>query len=84
MRNFNDKKFAEHYINERLLTRYEELAIGCVEKRRRFNSYRKEQLQRLKAGRILSMDVGRFPAALIFELFLGLRFLTSFVAHVKA
>jgi radical SAM superfamily enzyme YgiQ (UPF0313 family) len=79
---WHDVVQAEHYINEHLLARYEELAIGFVEKRRRFNMYRNDQLQRLKAGRILSMDVGRIPAATAFEIFLGFRFLSSFLIHL--
>ncbi len=75
---------AEKYVAESVAV-YEELAIRYVAKRRRFNAYRRELLQRLKTGRILTMNVGRMSATLLFEFFLGIRFgLTLLLQSVGA
>ncbi|MBI5093137.1 MAG: radical SAM protein [Candidatus Hydrogenedentes bacterium] len=65
---------AESYISDSLLAGYEELAIRYVAKRRQFNAYRHDLVQRLKTGRIWGIDVMRMPVAALFELALGLRF----------
>lgn len=68
---------AEEYVSKRLLSGYEELAIRYVAKRRRFNEYREELLRRVKSGRIMTMNVGRIPLAIAFELTLGMRFVCT-------
>ena len=64
----------EQYITDSLLAGYEELAIRYVAKRRRFNGFRRDLVQRLKTGRILSMNVLTALRVLAFELVMGLRF----------
>ncbi|MBI4559327.1 MAG: radical SAM protein [Candidatus Hydrogenedentes bacterium] len=65
---------AESFISEKLLTGYEELAIRYVANRRQLNAYRQELIERLKTGRIWTLNVSTMPRLACFELFLGLRF----------
>jgi hypothetical protein len=65
---------AEKYISESVVAGYEELAIRYVAKRRRFNAYRAELIERLKSGHILTMNVGRAVATMAFEVSFGVRF----------
>ncbi len=65
---------AERFVAERILAGYEEAAIRYVAKRRKFNAYRREIEERLRSGRILTLNVSRLPYALLFELVLGCRF----------
>jgi hypothetical protein len=74
---------AEQYIREGLVNRYEELAIGYVAKRRRFNAYRRRQITRLKQGRIISLDLLQMPVAMAFELALGVRFTYTLLAQIQ-
>ncbi len=72
---------AEKYISENLLVHYEDLAIKYVAKRRRFSAYRREVIDRLKSGRILTMNVSLIPRIVVFETFLALRFGITFLTH---
>jgi len=65
---------AEQYVSEKVVAGYEELAIHYVAKRRRFNAYRKDLVERLKSGRLLTLDVARLPYALLFEVLFAVRF----------
>ena len=65
---------AERYISEQVVKGYEELAIQYVAKRRQVNACRKELIQRLKSGHILSLDLCKMIRALIGEAMLTLRF----------
>jgi len=65
---------AERFVCEGILARYEEAVIGCVAKRRQFNAYRREILERFRSGRILTLNVSRLPYAFLFELTLACRF----------
>ncbi len=71
---------AQRFVNEKLVARYEEIAIRYVAQRRRFNAYRKELIQRLKTGRILTLNIAPLPRALLFELIVGLRFGLTFLS----
>ncbi len=72
---------AERYVGESLLAGYEELAIRYVAQRRRFNAYRSECWQRIKSGRILTLNLSPIPRLLLFELFVGLRFGVTFLGR---
>lgn len=65
---------AERYVSERVVAGYEELAIRYVARRRRFDAYRKDLLHRLRSGRMLPMDFGRIPYAMLVEVLLACRF----------
>ena len=65
---------AQTYVSDGLVAGYEELAIRYVAQRRRFNAYRQDLLQRFRTGRILGLNISTIPAALVFELVVGLRF----------
>lgn len=73
---------AERYVSENLLAGYEELAIRYVAKRRQFNAYRRELIDRLKTGRILTMNVGAIPRVIFFELALAARFGFAFFTQI--
>ncbi len=66
---------ARRYISERILAGYEEAAIRYVARRRQFNAYRRELAQSIRSGRILTMDIGRLPFALAWEIFFASRFM---------
>lgn len=66
---------ARRYITERILAGYEEAAIRYVARRRQFNAYRRELGERIRSGRILTMDIGRLPFALAWEIFFASRFM---------
>jgi len=72
---------AERYVGESLLAGYEELAIRYVAQRRRFNAYRQECWQRIKTGRILTLNLSPIPRLLLFELVVGLRFGFTFLGR---
>ena len=72
---------AERYVGESLVAGYEELAIRYVAQRRRFNAYRQECWQRLKTGRILTLNLSPIPRLLLFELVVGLRFGFTFLGR---
>lgn len=72
------------YISERILAGYEEAAIRYVAQRRRFNAYRRDLADRIRSGRILSMDVGRLPFAAACELFFAGRFMIYMLKSKKA
>ena len=65
---------AEQYVSEKVVAGYEEVAIRYVAKRRRFNAYRKDLVERLKTGRLLTLDLARLPYALLFEVLFAVRF----------
>lgn len=69
-----DLTCAQDFIRDRVIAGYEELAFRFVARRRKFNAYRHDLVQRLKAGRIAATDLVRAPAALVFECALALRF----------
>ncbi len=64
----------ERYVRDQVLGGYEEVAIRYVASRRRFNAYRRDVVDRLKTGRILTLNVSTLPRAVVFELALGARF----------
>jgi radical SAM superfamily enzyme YgiQ (UPF0313 family) len=72
---------AERYVSEGLLAGYEDLAIRYVAQRRRFNAYRRDCWERIKTGRILTLNLSPIPRLLLFELFVGLRFGFNFLAR---
>ena len=72
---------AERFINERVVAGYEEAAIRYVAKRRQFDAYRRNMIQQMKSGRLLSIDVSRIPYALLFEVTVASRFLFQVLAH---
>ena len=65
---------AERYVSERVVKGYEELAIQYVAKRRYVNECRKELMQRLKSGRILTIDLCKLTYALFGEAVFTARF----------
>lgn len=65
---------AERFFNENILAGYEEAVIRYVAQRRRFNAYRRDFIERIKTGRVLTLNVGRIPYALLFEMTLACRF----------
>jgi len=69
-------------FSESILAGYEELAIRYVAKRRKFNAYRKELINHVKSGRILTMNIGRIPTVLLFEILFACRFGTHMFTHV--
>jgi len=74
---------AERYIADSLLAGYEELAIRYVAQRRRLNAYRQDLVNRLKKGRLLSINVLSLSRAVVLELFLGLRFGMAFLYQLQ-
>jgi radical SAM superfamily enzyme YgiQ (UPF0313 family) len=73
---------AERYIKDNLLAGYEEVAIRYVAKRRQFNAYRRDLVDRMKTGRILTLNVSTMPALAVFELVVGLRFGVAFLLRL--
>ena len=71
----------ERYISDSIVAGYEELAIRYVAQRRKFNAYRRDMLQRLKTGRILTLKIGQIPKVLLFELVVGIRFAMHFITR---
>lgn len=69
---------AEKFVGD-VVAGYEELVIRYVAQRRKVNEYRKDFIQRLKSGRILGMNVSSGAKALLFELFMGGRFVMTAV-----
>lgn len=65
---------AERFVSESILAGYEEAAISYVAQRRRFNAYRRELVERIKTGQILTINVSRIPYAVLFELTIACRF----------
>ncbi|NIA13071.1 MAG: radical SAM protein [Nitrospiraceae bacterium] len=72
---------AEQYISDRVLAGYEELAIRYVAKRRRVSAYRKELLQRVRSGRIMTIDLGKAAYAVLGELLFACRFGLAVLTH---
>jgi len=72
---------AEQYVGEKVVAGYEDLAIRYVAKRRRFNAYRRDIVERIKTGRLLTLDVAKLPYALLFEIVFAFRFGFSVLAH---
>jgi radical SAM superfamily enzyme YgiQ (UPF0313 family) len=64
----------ERYVRDQVLAGYEEVAIRYVASRRRFNAYRRDVVDRLKTGRLLTLNISMMPRAVVFELALGIRF----------
>ncbi len=65
---------AERYIGDRIVAGYEELAIRYVAKRRRFNAWRHDFVDRIRTGHILPMDLGRAVYAAAYEFVFAVRF----------
>lgn len=82
MPSWNDIVAAERYIASGVLARYEEAAIAYVAQRRRFNAYRRELMQKLRSGRIFSVNIMPMPRLIAFELFMGVRFAFRFLTQV--
>ncbi|MDX9973858.1 MAG: radical SAM protein [FCB group bacterium] len=72
---------AQRFIGERVVAGYEEMAFHYVAKRRRFDAYRHDFLQRLRQGRFLPRDLSFMPRALVFEVVCGLRFGWNYFSH---
>jgi hypothetical protein len=70
---------AQRFVGETLVAGYEDVAIRYVAKRRHFNDYRRDLLQRIKEGRFLPRDIAVLPRALLFELVFGVRFSLSYI-----
>lgn len=74
MPSWSSIRHAQQYIADSLVAGYEEAAIRYVAQRRRINAYRKEIVEQLKAGHILSLDVGRVFRLVALEVALAVRF----------
>jgi radical SAM superfamily enzyme YgiQ (UPF0313 family) len=74
---------AERFVRESLLAGYEELAIRSVAKRRQLNAYRRDLIDKLKSGRVLTPRILSLPRVLIFELLLGVRFGFAFFSQIQ-
>jgi radical SAM superfamily enzyme YgiQ (UPF0313 family) len=72
----------ELYIKEGLLAGYEDLAIRYVARRRQFDAYRHDLFQRLKTGRILTLNVALLPRVVVFELVMAVRFGMAFYTKI--
>ena len=72
---------AEQFISERVVAGYEELAIRYVAKRRRVSAYREDLLQRLRSGRIMTIDLGKAAYTVLGEVLFACRFGLSVLTH---
>lgn len=72
---------AEKYISEKIVAGYEEAAIRYVARRRRFNGYRREVADRLKTGKILTVDLCKITYAAVCEVVLACRFGMAIFMH---
>jgi radical SAM superfamily enzyme YgiQ (UPF0313 family) len=70
----------QQFVRDGLLAGYEELAIRYVARRRQFNAYRAEVINRLASWRILTLDVSPIPRMLLFEVTMALRLTLAFSA----
>jgi radical SAM superfamily enzyme YgiQ (UPF0313 family) len=73
---------AEHFVTQTIIAGYEDIAIRYVAKRRQFNAFRRDLVERIKTGRFLSINVLRIPYAAVCEIFLASRFAVHFMAHI--
>ncbi|HEO70666.1 MAG TPA: radical SAM protein [Candidatus Hydrogenedentes bacterium] len=73
---------AEHFIRDRLLGGYEEVAIRYVAQRRKVNALRTDLAQRIKQGRILTLNLDNLIGVVGFEVVFGLRF--ALIALLRA
>lgn len=81
-RGWNHVVDAEHFVTQTIIAGYEEAAICYVAKRRQFNAFRRDLVERIKTGRFLSINVLRIPYAAVCELFLASRFAVHFVVRI--
>ncbi len=80
-RGWNHIVDAERFVSQTMIAGYEEAAIRYVAKRRQFNAFRRDLVERIRTGRFLSINVLRIPYAAVCEIFLASRFAVHFVAH---
>ncbi len=78
---WSDVADAERFVKKTVIAGYEEIAIRYVAKRRQFNAFRQDTLERIKAGQLLSINVFRIPYAMVCEIFFASRFAMHFFAH---
>lgn len=81
-RGWNHIVDAERFVSQTIIAGYEEAAIRYVAKRRQFNAFRRDLVERIKTGRFLSINVLRIPYAMVCEVFFASRFAVHFVAHM--
>jgi hypothetical protein len=72
---------AEKYISEKIVAGYEEAAIRYVARRRKFNAYRKDLADRLRTGKILTVDLCKITYAVVSEVLLACRFGMGLFMH---
>lgn len=70
-------------FGESILSAYEELAIRYVAKRRSFNAYRRDLIECIKSGRILTINVGKLPYAVLLELVFAWHFSTHVITQQR-
>ena len=73
---------AERFVSQAIIAGYEEIAIRYVAKRRHFNAFRRDLIERIKAGQLLGIHVLRIPYAAVCEVFLASRFAVHFLADI--
>lgn len=66
---------AEHFVSERIIADFEEIAIQHVAKRRRMNEYRRRVVSRIRRGGFPAVDLVKMPLVLLQESLLFIRFL---------
>ncbi|MBX7259746.1 MAG: hypothetical protein K1Y02_25550, partial [Candidatus Hydrogenedentes bacterium] len=72
----------EQYIRDGLLAGYEDLAIRYVARRRQFDAYRRDLFQRLKTGRVLTLNIALLPRVMVFEVVMAVRFGMAFYTKI--
>jgi hypothetical protein len=73
---------AERFVSKSIIAGYEDVAIRYVAKRRQLNAFRKDMLERIRARRLLGIDVFRIPYAMVCEILLASRFAVHFLARI--
>ncbi len=73
---------AERFVQKTVIASYEEIAIRYVAKRRQFNAFRQDALERLRAGQFLRINVFRIPYVMVCEVFFASRFAMHFFTHI--
>jgi hypothetical protein len=71
------------FAAERVVKGYEELAIGHVRRRRKFNKLRRDLVTALKRGTFWRLNWLQMPKALVFEVFVGFRFTVAFMRRAR-
>ncbi|MBI5091849.1 MAG: radical SAM protein [Candidatus Hydrogenedentes bacterium] len=82
MPGWNHVADAERFVSQTVIAGYEEIAIRYVAKRRQFNAFRRDSFERIKAGRLLSVNLLRVPYAMVCEIFFASRFAMHFLARI--